>query len=182
MKHAIIPLAIAAFALFTFDIAAAQTGQGRHELSGQISFMIRSVEHSSNSVDALTLSARYGYFISNALEFEPELMFGAYENNDPGFIVSMNLAYNIGGSNQDNKIVPFVLAGGGVANTFIWLPNIPYVSLDDTHELINAGAGIKAFFTNQIALRLEYRYQRFFMSRDVHHHNLYVGMSAFFGD
>jgi hypothetical protein len=182
LKRVIIPLAIAVTALCAFDTASAQIERGRHELSGQVSFMIRSAEGSSSSFDALTVSARYGYFITNALEFEPELMFGKYKSSDPGFIVSMNLAYNIGGSNPDNRTVPFLLAGGGVANTFIWLPNAPYISLDDTHEVINAGAGIKVLLTNQIALRLEYRYRRFFMSRDIHHHDLFIGLSAFFGD
>ncbi len=182
MKRLLIPLATTVITLFTFSIASAQIEQGQHELSSQVSFMIRSIEHSSGSVDALTVSARYGYFITNVLEFEPELMFSKYKNSDLGFIASANLSFNVSRSNSDNKIVPFILAGGGIANTFIWLPDALYEGLDDTHGVLNAGAGLKVFLTNQIALRLEYRYHRFFMSRDLNYHNLYIGISAFFGD
>ena len=182
MKRLIIALAIAVFAIFAFDTASAHIEQGRHELSGQVSLMIRSVE-SDGSFSALTLSTNYGYFITNALEIEPELLFSKYEHCESKFIVSMNLAYNFGGSNPDRKIVPFLIGGGGISNTILLYPGTPTWGLEEkSFTVLNAGAGAKIFLTSQVALRLEYRYQQFFESRDYYYHNVFLGISAFFGD
>jgi hypothetical protein len=183
LKRVIISLAIAVFTLFTFDIASAQIEQGQSELSSQFSFMSRSYESSDNSFYSLLLAIRYGYFISKNLEFEPEMLFSIYKDDDPGFILSGNLAYNFSRSDPDNKIIPFIFGGFGISNTIIFLPNVAYSGAESTTwTLLNAGAGIKVFVSEQVALRWEYRYQRLFEARDVSYHNLYIGISVFLGD
>ncbi len=165
-----------------FNTACAQIERGDKELSAQMSFMSRSYEQSSSSFWSLLLAVRYGYFFRKNLEFEPEIMFSVYKNEDPGFILSGNLAYNFISRNPGNKIVPFISGGLGISNTIIFLPNIAYEGMEDTSwTVLNAGAGVKLFVTEQIAIRWEYRLQRFYESRDVTCHTLFFGLSGFFG-
>lgn len=168
--------------MIAFNSASAQIERGDKELSAQMSFMSRSFEQSSNSFWSLLLAARYGYFLRKYLEFEPEIMFSIYKDEDTGFVISGNLAYNFGSRNPGNKVVPFIYAGLGFANTIIFLPNIAYEGAEDTFwTILNGGAGVKLFMTEQIALRCEYRFQRFFETRDITYHTLLFGLSVFFG-
>ncbi len=195
MKSALL-LFFAALLLIVSSDASAQIERGDKELSVQMSFMSRSIEQSSSSFWALLLAARYGYFLGKYLELEPEIMFSILKDEDPGFVISANLAHNFSRSNPENKIVPFILGGLGISNTFMFLPNVPFVGQETSWTILNAGAGVKLFVSEQIAVRLEYRFQRFFASsdatdhdpfqsdfesRDVTCHNLFIGLSGFFG-
>lgn len=182
MKYMVLLFSAILLTLVAFNSACAQIERGDTELSAQMSFMSRSFEQSSSSFWTLLLAARYGYFLTKNLEFEPEVMFSIYKDDDPGFVLSGNLAYNFSSRNPNNKIVPFISGGLGISNTIIFLPNIAYEGAEDTFwTILNAGAGVKLFVTERIAVRWEYRFQRFFESRDVTYHTLFFGLSGFFG-
>jgi opacity protein-like surface antigen len=68
-----------------------------------------------------------------------------------------NISYNF---ISKGKTVPFLLAGYGLANT-VPLFNIPLIRTDFTVGVLNLGFGIKSFLKDDIAIRVEYRFQKF---------------------
>jgi opacity protein-like surface antigen len=112
---------------------------------------------SSESSGAFLLSPRIGFFVMKGLEIEPELVFMAASGSDPVYVLNGNVSYNfIAGG----KAVPFVLLGYGMANT-VPLFGVPMFRNDFSVGVFNIGAGVKGFLTEDIALRIEYRYQRY---------------------
>jgi opacity protein-like surface antigen len=85
----------------------------------------------------------------------------------------------------------FLLAGVGFANTTLYLPDTPYPNTGgtDPNLIANAGIGLKVFAMESVALRVEYRYQRFFGAfssnypetgpDDISYHLFLVGFSVF---
>lgn len=169
--------------------ALSKTKRGDLEFSGSMSFMSIHAEWSEERDWYLNMAARTGVFLTSVFEIEPELMMSKWEEADLGFIFSLNLAINMAPSGRDNPMF-FLLAGLGSANTTLYLPDIPYPNVGvDPDMIINAGCGFKAFGTEEIALRVEYRYQRFLGvysdfdghtgGDDLSYHLLFIGFSLF---
>jgi opacity protein-like surface antigen len=137
----------------------------------------------------VTLALRPGYFITQGLEIEPEILWTAVEKQAPAFCLTANMAYNF--SIPESHITPFVLAGYGTANAIPILQRLYGRETDHFDiKVLNAGAGVKIFVTDGIALRTEYRYQKFSQestngsgsySSTIKHtfnfHNVFVGFS-----
>jgi opacity protein-like surface antigen len=136
----------------------AQPGEGRtKELSLSGAYQSYSTDESSESKQAFVISPRLGIFVLHACEIEPELVAMLPSGGDIVYMLNGNVSYNFIG---EGKGVPFVLLGYGIANT-VPLFNIPTWKADFGVGVLNLGGGVKAFLREDIAIRFEYRYQRF---------------------
>lgn len=125
------------------------------QLSFSVSLQNVAIGDGKSSTSFL-LAPRIGFFVYEGLQIEPEgvLLLGSA---DAAYMLNANLVYNFFGT---GKAVPFLLAGYGIANT-IPVYNIPIYSPGFTVGVLNLGAGIKAFVSDNVAFRGEYRYQKF---------------------
>jgi hypothetical protein len=155
-----------------------QTETGDKELSIAASFMSRKFEGADEAWHSINHATSIGFFVTDGFEIEPEILLSKYKEEDVGIILSGNLAYNFNTSN--GNLVPFILGGAGYANTIIFLPKVAYESdEDDNWTVLNGGAGLKIFISKPIALRLEYRFQKFLGDTDITNHNIFFGISVF---
>lgn len=144
--------------LVTASSVIAQPREGkRFELSLSGSYQNYSTGSSSESTGAFLLSPRLGIFALEGLEIEPELLAMVVSGSEPTYMLNANVSYNV---LSLGKGVPFLLIGYGVANT-VPMFNVPFGRYDFSMGVFNIGAGVKAFVTQDIALRIEYRYQSF---------------------
>ena len=138
-------------------LAHAQPGTGgSKELSISGSYQNISSGGSSGS-GAFLLSPRLGFFVYEGLEIEPEVLLMFASGSEPVYMVNGNVSYNFVNA---GKGVPFILAGYGIANTVPTF-GVPLLSTGFRVSVLNIGAGVKAFLRENIALRVEYRFQRF---------------------
>jgi len=143
----------------------------------------------SPSSSLLFLSGRVGIFVVAGLEIEPEFTTLISGRSNSLYAINANLCYNF---ETPGRVVPFVLAGYGFANT-IPVVNLPTFETQNTVNILNLGAGMKFHFTSRVALRLEYRFQSysghepFYLSSgfgtndlSVQEQTIQVGISVFF--
>lgn len=104
-----------------------------------------------------------GFFVYKGLEIEPEVLFMVGSGADPVYMLNGNISYNF---ISKGKVVTFLLAGYGLANT-VPLLNIPLIRTDFTVGVLNLGFGIKSFLKDDIAIRVEYRYQNFTGQKEI---------------
>jgi len=136
--------------------AQAQPREGKtRELSVSGSYQ-RYSSGSSSSSSAFLISPRLGIFVHRGFEIEPEVLL-MFATGATVYVLNGNVSYNFVG---EGKAVPFLLLGYGIANT-VPLFNIPTTKVEYSVGVLNVGAGVKAFLTEDIALRFEYRYQNF---------------------
>jgi len=128
-----------------------------HELSLSGSYQNYSSESSSGSSGAFLISPRLGFYVVQGLEIEPEFLVMLSSGSDPVYVLNGNISYNFLSA---GKTVPFILAGYGLANTVPFF-GVPLLRTDFTVGVLNLGAGIKAFVKEDIAVRVEYRFQVF---------------------
>jgi hypothetical protein len=165
--------------LVAVQVAFAQIEQGDKEFSIAASFMSRKVED-GESWTVLNIPIRIGYFVTKNVEIEPEILFTSWEDEDLGYVLSGNLAYNVILADQESKTVPFLFSGVGFSNTITYLPNFAWLGAEDeTWTVLNVGGGIKFFLQKRAALRFEYRFQKFSGDWDYTYHNMLLGVSAF---
>jgi len=200
MKKVIILLAGILISLIFVDSVFAQLEKGKAELSFGASFMgMQPAQEGEESNFGVNISTRLGYFFTRRFEAEPEIIFTSYEHQKAGVILSANLLYNQPLA-EGSRIVPFLLAGGGWANSVHLLTQINSNSGEEAtisgegvrnYQILNLGTGARFFLTNSIALRLEYRFQRFFAKKEEldvagrlvtydptrSYHNVMVGLS-----
>ena len=147
----------------------AQAEEGDIELSASSSFGSYSLSanqnHKTYSGDAmmyLTTAFRIGYYFTQAVELEPELYVYFGEKNQPAYNLNANFDFNyiIPGSG----FRPFALLGYGLRNSFPLLPaENSFIRVKNKLDIgcLNLGAGSKIFVNKNIAVRIEYRYQRY---------------------
>ncbi len=135
----------------------AQPREGKHvELSLSGGYQHYSSDN-SDGTSAFLLSPRVGVFLIEGLELEPEFTLMTVSQRDPVYLVNGNVSYNF---RTAGKSVPFLLIGYGISNT-VPVFNVPMVKSDFSIGVLNLGAGVKIFITDDVAVRLEYRYQNF---------------------
>jgi len=198
----IISLLTAVALVFAYGSMYSQTQKGAWEfsLSGNFGSVSTSSETSGSSgtqkseTDAegyLSLALRPGFYIIDGLVVEPEFLWTAVKGTPPSFSLSGNIAYNF--RIPKSHFTPFVLAGYGVGNAIPLFQRLLGRSSDKLDiTVLNVGAGLKIFISERIALRTEYRYQRY--SREstfnsgsfssttntvVNFHNVFFGFSIF---
>jgi opacity protein-like surface antigen len=200
MKNRIFFVAVALFC--GWASLYSQTKQGAWELSfsgnvGSVSTTTKykssfgSSEFKGEAQGFLALVARPGFYIVNGLVLEPEILWTAIEGTEPSFSLSGNLAYNF--DIPKSRVTPFVLIGYGTGNAGPFFQRLLFRTSDKFNvSLLNLGAGVKVFVTERVALRTEYRFQRFSREesfgsgsfRDTlkevnQFHHLFFGFSAF---
>lgn len=104
------------------------------------------------------LFARPAYYVLPQVSIEPEVAWALESEAAPALDVSLNAAYHF--RLQAPNILPFLFAGYGIANSHT-VNNTVIGRYSDEMDIrvINAGAGVKAYLGNHVALRVEYRYQ-----------------------
>lgn len=189
-----------AFTMFLSANTIAQVQKGSKEIS--CSFAYSSVSASTrtsekgadltthnNPTRYLTTALRFGYFVSNPLELEPELHIFASSRALPITTFTLNLSYNF--RIKESRFLPFALFGLGASN------GLPYCT-DQSEErhvysAMNLGCGVKYFLNEHVALRGEYRLQKFvafeaslkyslpsLTTTELNHESLLFGLSMFF--
>jgi opacity protein-like surface antigen len=138
----------------------AQPREGKNkELSLSGSYQNYFSESSSGSSEAFLVSPRIGFYVAEGLELEPEILFMFSSGVDPEsvYMLNANVSYNFISA---GKSIPFLLIGYGLANT-VPLFNVPFTKTDRRVDVLNIGGGVKTYVREDIALRIEYRYQKF---------------------
>jgi opacity protein-like surface antigen len=136
----------------------AQPNESRNkELSLSGSYQNYSSGGSSGSTGAFLLSPRMGFYVHEGLELEPEFLLMLSSGSDATYMFNGNVSYNF---LSEGKAVPFLLAGYGLANTVPFF-NIPITKINFGVGVLNFGGGVKMFLKEDIAIRVEYRFQKF---------------------
>jgi opacity protein-like surface antigen len=158
-------------ALATMSLFA-QPREGKNiELGLSGSYQNRSSGGSSESVGAFLLNPKVGFYVFEGLELEPEMSFMFYSGYNPSYVLNANVSYNfISTANS----TPFLLIGYGRANAVPFF-NVPSMSMDFGVNVLNLGAGTKVYLNENVAIRIEYRYQRF----TGNHQNTYYSSYTF---
>ena len=108
-----------------------------------------------------SLSIRVGKLIRGPLELEPEVLWTARKGHSPAYAVAGNLSYNFVISRSD-RIILFPLVGYGFARGIPAQSNITDTAgTKPKLSLLNLGAGLKILVTDNVGIRLEYRYQQY---------------------
>lgn len=111
---------------------------------------------------------RFGYLLNANFEVEPEIQVLLLENVDPSYSINANLVYNIG--IDSSRIKPFLLIGYGIGNAVPFYGSLFNIESYEGNKLsvnqFNAGLGMKIFITNNIAIRNEYRFQKYSYTKD----------------
>ena len=154
MKTLLLLLAIGIATAF----APAQPREGKKlEMTLSGSYQNYSSGSESQSTGAFLLSPRVGFFVVGGLEIEPEVIALFASGADPVYNLNGLLSYNFPAV---GNAAPFVVIGYGIANTVPFF-HVPLTKMDFTVDVLNIGGGVKVFVTEDVALRLEYRYQGF---------------------
>jgi|GEM_PF-1090467 len=176
-----------------FENATAQLKKGQMELSLSAAFM--GIQESGEDFSsAFNLSTRLGYFLSKEFELEPEIIFSSYGGDgNPGIILSGNLLCNLHLQKQFGGF-PFFLAGLGWANSLHYFNQMNFGEVDRNYTILNLGVGVKSLIGKSAALRMEYRFQRFYAEKieywgqfaghytydpSLSYHNFMMGLSVF---
>jgi hypothetical protein len=162
--------AIALLAILITVPSFSQIREGKNnELSISGSFQNISEEDHSRSESAILISPRLGFFVTGGLEIEPEgvVMFGS--GAGLSYMLNANVAYNFPGGKNG---VPFLLAGYGYANA-VPVFGVPRYSPNYGLGVLNLGAGMKIFFAEVVAVRLEYRFQNFNGTGETYNYGYY---------
>jgi len=120
---------------------------------------LQSISSGSGASSAVfLLTPRVGYFALGGLEVEGEGTFAFAGGSDPAYMFNGILSYNFP---LRGRAVPFILAGYGVANSVPTF-NVPLLSYSLAQlGVLNVGVGMKALLADNVAMRVEYRYQKF---------------------
>ena len=115
------------------------------------------------------IPVRVGYFFTNWLEVEPELILSKTDYYDDypnkwSYLLNLNIAAHF---RIAERAFPFFLAGAGVGNGVpIW--GVVYGDSGYHARVLNFGTGIKYFPVSFVAIRAEYRFSRFKMTYPVY--------------
>lgn len=113
------------------------------------------------------LALRASYFIFDFAGVETEAMWTAAEGAEASVSIAANAIAALPTS-MLKEISPFVLVGYGVSNAIPFAQNLqPRLSQKLNIGFLNLGGGMRVFLTDNVALRLEYRYQRYVYNYDL---------------
>jgi opacity protein-like surface antigen len=129
-----------------------------------------------------------GLFPLEQFEIEPEFMLVKPESVTPTYLFNGNLAYNF--KLSSGSASPFILAGYDITNCSPGV-GVLIVNYDTTIGVLNLGGGLKILVAKNVAVRVEYRYQKFTTEKslsiygfssaasvDINNHTMNVGFSV----
>jgi opacity protein-like surface antigen len=140
----------------------------------------------------MTLVLRHGVYVYHGLEVEPELHWTEVSGLESAISFHANVAYNFTSALKSDGWrtgMPFILIGYGIGNAAPQYFTFLAKTTNKSVPVFNLGAGMKAFVSKQVAMRVEYRYQRYAYSNDdgvwhedyvQRYHNIFFGFSIFF--
>jgi hypothetical protein len=153
-------------------------------------------EHTeTNESDAqsyLGLDVRAGYFVADGFSLEPEIYILAVDGMRPMFNIGANAAYTF--TIPESAVKPFVTAGYGIGNSNPMMQRLYQRSSEAMDvPVLRAGGGLKVFISKQVALKVEYRYERYTQEATEttywgysysykavsNYHNVLIGFSVF---
>ena len=155
--------------LFCISNAVSQSAiRWELSLSGNVGSSTEHVDQSGTSTlpsevtsKYFSLTVRVGRLINGPLELEPEILWTARKGRSPSYAVAGNFSYNIVLSRSD-RIILFPLVGYGFARGIPAQGNITDTAgTKPKLSLFNVGAGLKMLVTDNVGIRLEYRYQQY---------------------
>lgn len=152
-----------------------KTKKYKWEFSSAASFYFEPEVYEKNKL-GIYIPARIGCFVTKSIEIEPEFNISYRDSEFDSItrnLLLANLAYNF---NVSPRIMPFLLAGGGIIRIRpeVGIPEdwpAPYNEL-----VLNAGTGLKWLFVKKAALRIEYRIIHYSYTT---RHNMLIGISVF---
>jgi opacity protein-like surface antigen len=116
------------------------------------------------SFSYLALDFRAGIFVAEGFSIEPECYFLALEEEPPVFNLGANLAYTF--TIPESRVKPFVIAGYGIGNGVPVMQRLISRESDKLDiPVVRVGGGLKIFFTDQVAFKVEYRYEHYSYER-----------------
>ncbi len=166
--------------------AAGPVGGKKFEFGTALSFFSLKSDGDSDSWSYLNIPVRFGWFFWKGLEVEGEAILTipiGEEYADTSYFLLGHLTYNFLAS---ERLIPFVGGGAGVGN------GLPIFGIVEGGSDINTWAfdglaGIKFLFCDCAALRVEYRFIRYFLDAPYlletekgTNHQAFVGLSIFF--
>jgi opacity protein-like surface antigen len=182
--------------------AVGQTGPGSVEmsLSGNFGSMSSSSEYTSGGHTSTStsesrsyfgLDLRVGAYVVEGFSLEPEVYVLAVEKTPPAFSFGANAAYTF--SIPQSPVKPFITVGYGIGNGIPLMQRLMDRSSSDLDiPVFRAGGGLKVFVSKQVALKVEYRYERYSQDNTTTYygytstsssvmnlHNVLVGFSFF---
>ena len=89
---------------------------------------------------------------------------------DPALLVSGLLSYNFLNTSTQSRFAYFALGGFGVTNTVPVSLNCSWGGKNDYASVLNLGAGIKSSLADPVAMRVEYRCQKYMGDIDRSNH------------
>jgi len=183
--------------------ASAQTERGSWELSAACNLGSTSTSYestsggqtqsgSSEATGYFALDLRVGGYLVDGFSIEPEVYMLAVEKDLPSFNLGANLAYTF--DIPESRLKPFVIVGYGIGNATPLMQRLLGRSSDKLDiPVLRAGGGLKVFVSKSVALKVEYRYERYTQERTTtyfnssytskstaSYHNLLFGFSVFF--
>ncbi len=179
MKKACGVFILILFLLVSAKTSSAQAVEGkRFEFSTSASMWNVKYRWSTETRTVFNVPVRIGFFLFKGLEIEPEVFLTIPEDSDyTGILFLGNLVYNFKAS---KKAIPFILGGFGIGNGLQ-----EFSIAEDWGESVTAlnfGAGIKFLVGSSAALRIEYRFTKYWEAGEYLRtdNNIYVGFSVFF--
>lgn len=152
MKKQLVAVMILLYPLCVYG----QVGEKRFETS--ISFSFQNIKSGGGTSSTNFLIApRLGIFVHEGLEIEPEIIFLKPDKGDALYMLNGNIAYNF---LNEGRGVPFLLVGYGITNA-LSLFNVSLLAYGFSAGVLNIGGGVKTFVADNVAVRLEYRFQKF---------------------
>ena len=137
------------------------------------------------------LDLRPGYYVANGFSLEPEIYWLAAEKDAPTFNIGANAAYTF--DIPQSSVLPYVTIGYGIGNGIPLMQRLVGRSSDELDiPVFRVGGGLKIFVASAVALKIEYRYERYsqetsgsffgmsYTEKDVRSfHNILFGFSIF---
>jgi hypothetical protein len=182
--------------------AMSQTQPGSFEFSaaGNIGSLSTSTETTSGAQTNMYepeaqsyfgLDIRVGAYLVEGLSIEPEIYILAVEKSPPAFNLGGNLSYTF--TIPESPVKPFVIAGYGVGNGIPVMQRLMGRASDKLDiPVLRVGGGLKFFLSKQVAVKIEYRYERYttesttsyyyysYSYKEVqNYHNVLFGFSVF---
>lgn len=184
MKTLVCVLALASLVVSSVAFGQIEKGSWEMSLAGTFGSVSTSTNGSDGeSTSLLSLAARPGYYLTDGLSIEPEFYWTAIEEQRPLFSIAANVSYTFRVS--ESGFSPFLLAGYGLGNGIPLFQRLMFRSSNEMDvSVLNLGGGLKYFVTTSVALRAEYRYQRFNQEEDSNEttanwHTILFGFSVF---
>jgi hypothetical protein len=178
MKRSAILILLACISLSPARSVQGFTKRGDLEASTSATLTVMTEEDDTDVF--LILPVRIGTFLTDRFEFEVEGLLSSAAGGTPGYLLSGLFSYHFHRTGRVRDLSEFLLFGLGVTNTRPVSTNVSFGGGGDIAAVLNLGAGAKLFLAEPVAIRLEYRFQRYmfeFYGRN--NHMVLVGISYF---